>query len=303
VSLQTPETILRRLDLKVARRLEGLLQGDHRSAFRGQGPDLADLREYQFHDDVRHMDWNVTARLGIPHVREFLEDREITAWFLLDMSPSLEFESVSVSKRAVMVEFTALVCRLLAGKGNRTGAVLFSGLVERFIPARGGRQQLLVLLDALTRFRDPRGAKRTTDLARVLTDAAGIIRRRRSLVFIVSDFITGPGWEKPLARLANRHDVVAVRLSDPLELRLPDLGLLTFQDAESGEQVFVDTHDPGFRRRFAAVAEAREESLRSAFASAGVDTLELSTEDDVADAVLRFADMRKQRFRAPPVNP
>jgi uncharacterized protein (DUF58 family) len=303
VSLQTPETILRRLDLKVARRLEGLLQGDHRSAFRGQGLDLADLREYQFHDDVRHMDWNVTARLGIPHVREFLEDREITAWFLLDMSPSLEFESVSVSKRAVMVEFTALVCRLLASKGNRTGAVLFSGQVERLIPARGGRQQLLVLLDALTRYRDPKGAKRTTDLARVLTDAATVIRRRRSLVFIVSDFITGPGWEKPLGRLASRHDVVAVRLSDPLELRLPDLGLLTFQDAESGEQVFVDTHDPAFRRRFAAVAEAREESLRSAFASAGVDTLELSTEDDVADAVLRFADMRKQRFRVPMVNP
>ena len=303
MSLQTPETILRRLDLKVARRLEGLLQGDHRSAFRGQGLDLADLREYQFHDDVRHMDWNVTARLGIPHVREFLEDREITAWFLLDMSPSLEFESVSVSKRAVMVEFTALVCRLLAGKGNRTGALLFSGQVERFIPARGGRQQLLVLLDALTRYRDPKGAKRTTDLSRVLTDAASIVRRRRSLVFILSDFITGPGWEKPLGRLANRHDVVAVRLSDPLELRLPDLGLLTFQDAESGEQVFVDTHDPGFRRRFAAVAEAREESLRSAFASAGVDTLELSTEDDVTDAVLRFADMRKQRSRAPLVNP
>jgi len=303
VSLQTPEIILRRLDLKVARRLEGLLQGDHRSAFRGQGLDLADLREYQFHDDVRHMDWNVTARLGIPHVREFLEDREITAWFLLDMSPSLEFESVSVSKRAVMVEFTALVCRLLAGKGNRTGALLFSGQVERFIPARGGRQQLLVLLDALTRYRDPKGAKRTTDLSRVLTDAASIVRRRRSLVFILSDFITGPGWEKPLGRLANRHDVVAVRLSDPLELRLPDLGLLTFQDAESGEQVFVDTHDPGFRRRFAAVAEAREESLRSAFASAGVDTLELSTEDDVTDAVLRFADMRKQRSRAPLVNP
>src|ERR1700760_4268445 len=150
---QTPEAILRRLDLKVARRLEGLLQGDHRSAFRGQGLDLADLREYQYHDDPRHMDWNVTARLQIPHVREYLEDREITAWFLLDMSPSLEFESVSVSKRAVLVEFTAMICRLLASKGNRTGAILFSGKMERMIPARGGRRQLLVLLDALTRYR------------------------------------------------------------------------------------------------------------------------------------------------------
>jgi len=299
VSLQTPETILRRLDLKVARRLEGLLQGDHRSGFRGQGLDLADLREYQYHDDVRHMDWNVTARLQIPHVREYLEDREITAWFLLDMSPSIEFESVSVSKRAVLVEFTALVCRLLAAKGNRTGAILFSGKVEKMIPARGGRQQLLILLDALTRYRNPRGPQ-ATDLKRVLADAAGVIKRR-SLIFIVSDFITAPGWEKPLGQLASRHDVIAVRLSDPLEMRLPDLGLLTFQDAESGEQVFVDTHDRGFRSRFVAAAEAREEALHTAFQAAGVDMLELSTEDDITDAVLRFADMRKHRFNSPAV--
>jgi uncharacterized protein (DUF58 family) len=297
VSLQTPETVLRRLDLKVARRLEGLLQGDHRSAFRGQGLDLADLREYQYHDDPRHIDWNVTARLQVPHVREYLEDREITAWFLLDMSPSLEFESVTVSKRAVLVEFTALVCRLLASKGNRTGAVLFSGKVEKMIPARGGRQQLLVLLDALTRYRHPRGPQ-STDLKRVLADAAGVIKRR-SLIFIVSDFITAPGWEKPLGQLASRHDVIAVRLMDPLELRLPDLGLLTFQDAESGEQVFVDTHDKSFRARFATVAQRREEQLRDVFSAAGVDALELSTEDDIADAVLRFADMRKHRFNAP----
>ncbi|HXS06071.1 MAG TPA: DUF58 domain-containing protein [Rhizomicrobium sp.] len=291
---QTPEAVLRRLDLKIARRLEGLLQGDHRSMFRGQGLDLADLREYQYHDDVRHMDWNVTARLQIPHVREFLEDREITAWFLLDMSPSIDFQSVSVSKRAVLAEFTTLLCRFLAGKGNRAGALLFSGGVERMIPARGGRRQFLVLLDALTRYRNPKGVK-GTDLKRVLSDAGRMIRRR-SLIFVVSDFISAPGWEKPLAQLANRHDVIAVRLTDPLEVRLPDLGLITFQDAESGEQLFVDTHDRGFRGRFAKAAEMREEELQAAFQNAGVDALELSTEDDVADAVLRFADMRRLRF-------
>jgi uncharacterized protein (DUF58 family) len=290
----TPEAVLRRLDLKIVRRLEGLLQGDHRTAFRGQGLDFADLREYQYHDDVRHMDWNVTARLQIPHVREFLEDREITAWFLLDMSPSIDFQSVSVSKRAVLAEFASLMCRFLSGKGNRAGALLFSGGVERMIPARGGRQQFLVLLDALTRYRNPKNA-RGTDLKRVLADAAKVIRRR-SLVFIVSDFISAPGWEKPLSQLANRHDVIAVRLTDPLEVRLPDLGLLTFQDAENGDQLFVDTHDKGFRARFAAAAQAREEELMTAFQSAGVDALELSTEDDVADAVLRFADMRRLRF-------
>ncbi|HEX4105984.1 MAG TPA: DUF58 domain-containing protein [Rhizomicrobium sp.] len=291
---QTPEAVLHRLELKIARRLEGLLQGDHRSLFRGQGLDLADIREYQYYDDVRHIDWNVTARMQTPYVREYLEDREITAWFLLDMSPSVDFQSVSVSKRQVLTEFTTLMCRFLSGKGNRAGALLFSGAVERMIPARGGRRQLLVLLDALARYRNPKNAQ-GTDLKRVLSDAASMIKRR-SLVFIVSDFISDPGWEKPLAQLANRHDVIAVRLSDPLETRLPDLGLLTFQDAESGEQVFVDTHDKGFRARFAAAAHAQEEKLQAAFAGAGVDALELSTEDDVADAVLRFADMRKLRF-------
>src|SRR6185312_14113726 len=254
----TPEAVLHRLDLKIARRLEGLLQGDHRTTFRGQGLDLADLREYQYHDDVRHMDWNVTARLQIPHVREFQEDREITAWFLLDMSPSIDFQSVSVSKRAVLAEFATLMCRFLAGKGNRAGALLFSGAVEQMIPARGGRRQFLVLLDALTRYRHP-GKANATDLKRVLSDAGRMIRRR-SLIFVVSDFISSPGWEKPLGYLANKHDVIAVRLTDPLEVRLPDLGLLTFQDAESGDQVFVDTHDKGFRTRFAAAARRRDEA-------------------------------------------
>jgi uncharacterized protein (DUF58 family) len=292
--LQTSEALLSRLDLRIARRLEGLLQGDHKSPFRGGGLDLADLREYQFHDDVRRMDWNVTARTQIPHVREYIEDREVTAWFLLDMSPSIDFESVSVSKRAVLAEFTALLCRFLARRGNRAGALLFTDAVDRVIPARSGRRQLHVILEAINRHRA--GRPRPTDLARVLTEAAGMIRRR-ALVFVVSDFISPDGWERPLGQLAARHDVVAVRLVDPFEMRMPNLGLITFQDSETGEQLFVDTHDPNFRRRFAAAAEAREEALAQAFAQAGVDAMELSTEDDVADAVLRFADMRKHRAR------
>ncbi len=163
------------------------------------------------------------------------------------------------------------------------------------IPARGGRQQLLHILDALTRHR---AGAHGTDLAQALGDAARLIRRR-SLVFIVSDFIADAGWEKPLGLLASRHDVVAVRLTDPLEMRLPDMGLLTFQDAETGEQLFVDTHDKGFRGRFAALADAQEDELRATFQAAGVDALELSTEDDVTDAVLNFAEMRKRRVAVP----
>lgn len=287
------ENILRRLDLPVVRRLEGLLQGDYRSPARGEGLDLADLREYQFHDDVRRIDWNATARMDTPFVRDYLEDREIPVWFLLDMSPSMAFEGVSVSKHTVLLEFTTLMCRLMLGRGNRAGAMIFSGKVDRTIPSRGGRQQLLHILNAVANYRPSKGS---TDLAQVLKDAASIIRRR-SLIFVVSDFITPPGWEKMLTRLGERHDVVAVRLTDPLETRLPDVGFLTIQDAESGEQLFVDTHDRRFRARFAAAADARDAALRTAFERAGVDVVELATEDDVMDALMRFAEMRKQSLR------
>ena len=287
------ENILRRLELPVIRRLEGLLQGDYKSPSRGDGLDLADLREYQFHDDVRRIDWNATARMDTPFVRDYLEDREIPVWFLLDMSPSMAFEGVSVSKHTVLLEFTTLMCRLMLGRGNRAGALIFSGKVDGTIPSRGGRAQLLHILNAVANYRASPGA---TDLAQVLKDAASIIRRR-SLIFVVSDFISAPGWEKGLTRLAVRHDVVAVQLTDPLETRLPDVGFLTFQDAESGEQLFVDTHDRRFRARFAAAADARNENLRAIFERSGVDVVELATEDDVMDALMRFAEMRKQSLR------
>lgn len=275
------------------RRLEGLLQGDYRSPSRGDGLDLADLREYQFHDDVRRIDWNATARLDVPYVRDYLEDREIPVWFLLDMSPSMMFEGISISKHAVLMEFAVLMCRLMLGRGNRTGAMIFSNGVDCAIPARGGRQQLLLILNTVAGHRARPGA---TDLTQVLKQAAHLIRRR-SLVFVASDFISAPGWERPLTSLAIRNDVIAVRLSDPLETHLPDLGFMTFQDAESGEQLFVDTHDRGFRQRFVAAAAEREEALRAIFEKAGVDVVELGTQDEVMDAMIRFAAMRKQSLR------
>jgi uncharacterized protein (DUF58 family) len=275
------------------RRLEGLLQGDYKSPSRGDGLDLADLREYQFHDDVRRIDWNATARLDVPYVRDYLEDREIPVWFLLDMSPSMMFEGVSISKHAVLMEFAVLMSRLMLGRGNRAGAMIFSSGVERTIPARGGRQQLLQILNTVAGYRARPGA---TDLKQVLRDAAYLIRRR-SLVFVVSDFISAAGWEAALAALSVRNDVVAVRLTDPLEAFLPDLGFMTFQDAESGEQIFVDTHDKGFRQRFASAAAERDGALHAIFEKAGVDVVELGTEDDVTDAMIRFAAMRKQLSR------
>jgi uncharacterized protein (DUF58 family) len=292
-SARTPDALLRRLEWTVLRRLDGLLQGDYRSLFRGSGVDLANLREYQPGDDVRYIDWNVTARLQTPHLREYQEDRELTAWFLLDLSPSVDFVSGTISKRMVLAEFVAVMARLLTGKGNYCGALLFSSGIDRVVPPRGGRRQVLHLLDLLASrphlVRSPQ-----TDLGAVLRRVVNILRRR-SLVFVVSDFISKPGWEKPLGFLARRHEVVAIRLTDPADVRIPDIGLLAFQDAETGEQLFVDTNDRRFRRRFLVTAEHEQETLRAAFARTGVDCLELSTEDDLLDAIVRFAQTRKLR--------
>ena len=286
------ENILRRLEWTVIRRLDGLLHGDYQTLFRGFGLDLADLREYQYHDDVRYIDWNVTARLLTPHVRVYNEDREVTAWFLLDLSPSVDFGS-QVKKRSVSTEFVTVLARLLTRHGNRVGALFYGDRVDTVIPARSGRRHVLHLLHRILS-RPERISSAATNLRDFLQTAFRVMQRR-SLVFVISDFISAPGWAEPLAHLARRHEIVAVRLYDPLEMELPDLGLLVMRDAETGEQLFVDTHDRGFRKRFTAAAERRETELRSAFRQAGVDTLELSTNDDLVDAILRFADLRKRR--------
>jgi uncharacterized protein (DUF58 family) len=298
VALPAPpraEHVLRRLEWTVIRRLDGLLQGDYRTLMRGSGLDLADLREYQLHDDVRHIDWNVTARMQVPHVRVFTEDREMAAWFLLDLSPSVDFGSTDQRKRNVSSEFVAVLARILTRHGNRVGALLYGSGVDTVMPARGGRMHVLQLLHAMqTRpVAAERGSTKLHDL--LYTGAATV--RRRSTVFVVSDFISEPGWEKALGQLAQRHEVVAVRLLDPMELELPDLGLIPIRDAETGEQMLVDTHDAAFRKRFARIAAQREADLRQAFSRAGVDTLELSTSDDLVHAVMRFAELRKRRSR------
>ena len=292
---ESTEHVLRRLEWTVIKRLDGLLQGDYRTLLRGSGLDLADLREYQHHDDVRHIDWNVTARTGTPHVRVFTEDREMAAWFLLDLSPSVDFGSGDQRKRQVSAEFVTVLARLLTRHGNRVGAMLYGAGVDSVLPTRGGRRHVLNLLNTI-RAR-PAGAEAgPTRLSDLLESAASMIKRR-STIFVVSDYISEPGWEKPLGHLAQRHEVVAVRLLDPMELQLPDLGLLTIRDAETGEQLLVDTHDAGFRKRFASIAAQREADLRLGLVRAGVDTLELSTDADLVEAIVRFTDMRKRRSR------
>lgn len=321
----TPEQILHQLEWTVIRRLDGLLQGDYRTLFYGTGIDFADLREYQAQDDVRHIDWNVTARMDAPYVRQYLEDREITAWFLLDLSSSMDFGPTDRPKGLVLTDFVATLARLLTRDGNRVGAILYRRQVEKTIPPRTGRNQVLRLVrdllpvpNALTK--DSMGAvesgaskpslwdrlfgranhnagQQNETLTRLdtLLQAGLSTLQRRSLVFVISDFISEPGWERPLSLLGRRHELIAIRLTDPMEEALPDAGQIVVCDAETGEYLTVDTRDPSFRRRFQEVAREREDALANRMKRAGVHLYDISTGDDLTRAIVRIASLRKQR--------
>jgi uncharacterized protein (DUF58 family) len=295
MSVSAPERLLQRLDWHVVRKLDGLLQGDYRTLFYGNGVDLAALREYQSGDDVRYIDWNVTARMDTPYVRQYHEDREITAWFLLDLSPSMDFGNLETErlKGTVLIDFVTTLARLLTRRGNRVGAVFYGDRVERTIPARGGRVQVLRLIDDLLR-RQPLANASFTDLSPLLETGRRTVKRR-SLIFVISDFISVPGWERPLNLLSRHHEVFAVRLVDPREVELPDVGPLVMQDAETGEQLYVDTHDQGFRRRFGELARERESAVNDAFKRSGVDALSLSTDEDLVTAIVRMSNLRRRR--------
>ncbi|GAB4426309.1 MAG: DUF58 domain-containing protein [Chloroflexi bacterium OHK40] len=291
----TPERILQRLDWQVVRRLDGLLQGNYHSLFYGAGIDFADLREYQAEDDVRAIDWNVTARMQTPYVRQYMEDREISAWFLLDLSPSMDVGPLESQKRTLLIDLVGVFARLLTRHGNRVGAICYGSGVDRVIPARSSRMQVLRLLDVV--LKQPRLTRAPLTSLAPLLEAGMHSIRRRSLVFVVSDFISAPGWERPLSLLAQRHEVLALRLYDPHEVELPNIGPIIVEDAETGEQLYVDTRDRRLRERFRAAAARRVAALEASCQRAGVDVLALSTAEDLTRAIVRFAAQRRQRRR------
>ena len=288
-----PERLLRQLEWRVIRRLDGLLQGDYRTLFYGTGTDFADLREYEPRDDIRHIDWNVTARMNQPYVRQYVEDRDITAWFLLDVSPSMAFGPIDRPKELVLTDFVATLARLITRGGNRIGAILYNNELERTIPPRSGRNQVLHLMRDLLRERS-NASGATTDLNTLLNAGLNTLKRR-SLVFVISDFMSEPGWERPLSLLNRRHELIAIRLYDPRETELPDAGLIVVEDAETGEQLTVNTSDPTFRRRFYEVAQQQEAILKENVRRAGVDLFTISTEEDLVSAIVRMAALRKMR--------
>ena len=292
---EAPERVLHRLDWQVLRRLDGILHGDYRSLFLGGGLDFAELREYQPPDDIRHIDWNVTARMNEPYVRRYMEDREVTAWFLLDLSPSMAFGSRDRRKESVMVDLVGVLARLLTRNGNRVGAILYDNDAEVVVPPRGGRRQVLRLIADIQRQQSSAGGA-MTDLGKLLESAYNSVKRR-SLALLVSDFICLPGWDRGMDRMNRKHELLAVRLWDPRETELPDVGVVLVEDSETGAQMSVDTSDRGFRRRFEEAARRREEELARTFKRAGVDELALSTDEDLVSAILRFASLRGRARR------
>ncbi|GAB2917948.1 DUF58 domain-containing protein [Micromonospora polyrhachis] len=308
----TPEHRLRRLELTVTRRLDGLLQGQYRGLLTGSGSEFAGSREYRpGEDEVRRMDWAVTARTTTPHVREVDADRELGTWLLVDASPSMDFGTAELDKRELAVAAVAAVGFLTSGMGNRLGAYLVQADRIRRFPARGGRKHLLALLRTL--LAAPRadadvGAADPADRSAApvgLADAIESLHRavpRRGLMVVVSDFLDGlpedgvgePTWERPLRRLGRRHQVLAVEVTDPRELELPDVGLITLVDPETGQRREVSTGDPRLRDRFAAAALAQRRLVEQAVRRAGAAHLTLRTDRDwTTDIVRHVHDQRR----------
>ncbi|HEY0239777.1 MAG TPA: DUF58 domain-containing protein [Friedmanniella sp.] len=273
--------LLHRLEWRVVRQLDGRIQGGYRTPRRGSGLDFAGLRPYVEGDDARHIDWNVTARLDEAMVREFTEDRELTSWLVLDRSASMHVGGPGRGKQDVLAELALVLARLLGRSGNRVGAVLYGAGAARIVPPGTGRRQALRIGHELDRGSPlaSAAAGQTTDLAAMLSTAASLARR--NLVVVVSDFIGTGDWERPLMQLAHRNEVVALRVVDEADDALPEVGLVVVEDAETGEQVLIDSGDPWFRARFREGVDEREAGLGAGMRRAGVPLHRVDTAHDL----------------------
>jgi uncharacterized protein (DUF58 family) len=288
-----PEALLRALDLSIGRRVEGLLAGDYRSVLLGQGSELALVRPYVPGDDVRRMDWNVTARTNEPHVRVDLAERVLVTWLVLDVSPSMEFGTADRRKTDVAEGVAIAIGHLATRRGNRLGVVTFGDGQPKAVPPRQGRMGLIGLLTALQR-EPPQREAGATSLAEGISRAS-TLARQRSLVVLVSDFRGPSDWRRPLLELASRHDVLAVEIRDPREQELPNVGPLWLVDPETGRQLRVDSRSARLRARFAEAAAADRERLAALLASVGVRHVVLSTQGDWLRVLAVF--LRRSRSR------
>jgi uncharacterized protein (DUF58 family) len=292
--MRTPaERLLARLEWRVIRRLDGRLVGGYRTAHRGAGTDLVGLREYVEGDDARHIDWNVTARLNEPQLRVFTEDRELTAWLVLDRSASMTVGAPGRGKHDVLSELALVLARMFSRGGNRVGALLYDTGVGRIVPSGTGRRHALRIGAELARSAAGQHGS-TTDLAAML-DAVAKLARRRALIVVISDFIGDGDWERSLLGLVPRHEVVALRVIDAADDELPDVGLVVVEDAETGEQLVIDSSDPLLRARLRAGVTERDTQLAAGMRRAGVPVHRIGTDADLARALIEVVASTHRR--------
>jgi uncharacterized protein (DUF58 family) len=286
------ERLLLQLEWRVLRRVEGRIQGSYRTPQRGSGTDLVGMREYVETDDARHIDWNATARMNAPQVRQFLEDRDVSVWLLLDLSASMRVGRPGRGKHDVLAEVALLLARLFGRNGNRVGAILHDGQSSRIVPPGTGRMHALRIGHELDRGLTPTAS--TTDFAAMLESAA-TLARRRSLIIVVSDFIGTSDWDRQVLRLVQRHEVVALRVMDASDDELPDSGMIIVEDAETGEQLLVDSSDPLFRARYRAGVTDRDAVLAQRMRRANVPLHRIDTSRNLVQALVEVVASTRWR--------
>jgi uncharacterized protein (DUF58 family) len=300
LDLDAAEPLLRRLELSVRNKLDGLLQGNYVGLVPGPGSEAGESRQYTPGDDVRRMDWPVTARTTVPHVRQTIADRELETWLVVDLSPSLDFGTALTEKRELVLAAITAVVHLTIRGGNRVGALVSNGEQTFRIPALSGRAHGRYVIRRIAA--TPRGAGGTGDLASML-ESLRRPQRRRGLVAVVSDFLDGttsdglPDWERPLRALSARHQLLGVEVLDPRELELPAAGLMTFVDPESGDEIEVQTSAASVRSKYAAAALAQRERIATSLRHAGAAHLQLRTDRDWLTDVVKFV-LARRRFAA-----
>ena len=297
-----PDEVLRRLELTVTRKLDGLLQGDYRGLVPGHGSELGETREYQPGDDTRRIDWNVTARMRAPYVRDTIADRELETWVLVDQSASLDFGTAQCEKRDLVLNAVASVGFLTSRNGNRLGAMLLRpGADPLIVPARTGRVHLQAVLHRVLTAPRTEGAG-PTQLATAI-ERLGATMQRRGLAVVISDWLDPTPWQHPMRRLGVRHDVLAVEVLDPRELALADVGVLELVDPETGFLYEVQTSDARLRERYATAAAAQRDTIARDLRASGTDHLTLRTDTDWMLDLVRFVVSRRhnRQLVAPPI--
>lgn len=283
---------VRRIQVRADRLVNDVVVGEYRSVFKGRGMEFDEVREYQAGDDIRTIDWNVTARTGSAHVKRYIEEREMTAVLLVDLSLSGRFGSTHQLKVDLATEISAVLAFSAIKNNDKIGLLIFTDHVEKYIPAKKGKQHVLLVIRELLSFEPAAGG---TDLAGAL-EFLNKVLKRKAVIFLVSDFIDTE-FERDLALTRSRHDLIPVRISDPRESSLPDVGLIELEDAETGERVLVDTRRRKIRDAFAATGRDEQESLSGLLRSMGVESLEVSTDRPYMKDLLGFFRRRERRTR------